>query len=296
MLKDAHILSLEDKTTSLYQRIEQACLFAEFVERSAERINNRLADLIIDVETECAPLTNFPKRLYTNTLRTIGHIFRRRVKRRYQQCHWLQKEQQADSDTLLHYLRKLDLGKAHDKLSALAQEVGLNLHSDQQLPIVEIQGHILSSYRNCKERFGKLVNNLAEQNQRAQQLQQWLSSATAEYEYADDIAELPKLVMKLQLIKDAIADLPNDAESKRQSMQNSLRNGQFSSLRDLPEELLKPARGQLTPIQGQLLKIEERLNQFRRSSIEQVKQLAAVIKTAIGFSKQAEPAALTLGM
>ncbi|MCQ4015974.1 hypothetical protein, partial [Klebsiella pneumoniae] len=33
MLKDAHILSLEDKTTSLYQRIEQACLFAEFVER-----------------------------------------------------------------------------------------------------------------------------------------------------------------------------------------------------------------------------------------------------------------------
>ncbi|MCV5951259.1 hypothetical protein OFN94_41275, partial [Escherichia coli] len=80
-----------------------------------------------------------------------------------------------------------------------------------------------------------------EQKLRAQQLQEWLSSATAEYQFADDIAELPKLVMKLQLIEDAIADLPSDAESKRQSMQNSLRNGQFSSLRDLPEELLKPA-------------------------------------------------------
>jgi hypothetical protein len=295
MLKDAHILSLEDKTTSLYQRIEQACLFAEFVERSAERINNRLADLIIDVETECAPLTNFPKRLYTNTLRTIGHILDGALKDDTSSATG-QKEQQADSDTLLHYLRKLDLGKAQDKLSALAQEVGLNLYSDQQLPIAEIQGHILSSYRNCKERFGKLVNNLTEQNQRAQQLQKWLSSATAEYEYADDIAEIPKLVMKLQLIEDAIADLPNDAESKRQSMQNSLRNGQFSSLRDLPEELLKPARGQLTPIQGQLLKIEERLNQVRRNSIEQVNSWLPLLKPLLASQKQAEPAALTLGM
>ncbi|MEH2743568.1 hypothetical protein QE247_27485, partial [Klebsiella pneumoniae] len=103
MLKDAHILSLEDKTTSLYQRIEQACLFAEFVERSAERINNRLADLIIDVETECAPLTNFPKRLYTNTLRTIGHILDGALKDDTSSATG-QKEQQADSDTLLHYL------------------------------------------------------------------------------------------------------------------------------------------------------------------------------------------------
>lgn len=294
MLKDAHILSLEDKTTSLYQRIEQACLFAEFVERSAERINNRLADLIIDVETECAPLTNFPKRLYTNTLRTIGHILDGALKDDTSSATG-QKEQQADSDTLLHYLRKLDLGKAQDKLSALAQEVGLNLYSDQQLPIAEIQGHILSSYRNCKERFGRLVNNLAEQNQRAQQLQQWLSSATAEYEYADDIAELPRLIIKLQLIEDAIADLPSDAESKRQSMQNSLRNGQFSSLRDLPEELLKPARGQLTPIQGQLLKIEERLNQVRRSAIAQVNSWLPLLKPLLASQKQAEPAALTLG-
>ncbi|MGZ7315823.1 hypothetical protein ACXWQ1_09160, partial [Streptococcus pyogenes] len=61
------------------------------------------------------------------------------------------KEQQAGSDTLLHYLRKLDLGKAQDKLSALATEVGLNLHTEQQLPMAEIQGSILSSYRNCKE-------------------------------------------------------------------------------------------------------------------------------------------------
>ena len=292
-LKDAHILDLEDKGTSLYQRVEQACLFAEFVERSAERINNRLADLIKDVEADCSTLTHFPKTLYTNTLRTIGHILDGALKDDSSSATG-QKEQQAGSDTLLHYLRKLDLGKAQDKLSALALEVGLNLHSEQQLGMAEIQGHILASYRNCKERFEKLVNNLAEQNQRAKQLQQLLSSATAEYEHADDVTELPKLVMKLQLIDHAIADLPNDAESKRQSMQASLRNGQFSGLRDVPEELLKSARGQVAPIQGQLLQIEERLNQVKRSAIQQVNNWLPVLKPLLASQQQPLPAELTI--
>ncbi|MFV5264565.1 hypothetical protein ACMUMS_13530 [Acinetobacter courvalinii] len=291
-LKDAHILNLEDKATSLYQRLEQACLFAEFVERSAERINNRLADLINDVETDCAKLTHFPKSLYTNTLRTIGHILDGALKDDVSSATG-QKEQQAGSDTLLHYLRKLDLGKAQDKLSALAQEVGLNLHSEQQLPMAEIQGYILVSYRNCKERFEKLVNNLAEQNQRAQQLQHLLSSATADYDYADDIAELPRLIKNLRLIDDAITDLPSEAETKRQSLQISLRNGQFSSLRDLPEELLKSARGQIAPIQGQLLKIEERLNQVKRKAIGQVNSWLPELKPLFTSQKQSEPMALT---
>ena len=292
-LKDAHVLDLEDKKTSLYQRVEQACLFAEFVERSAERINHRLADLIKDVDADCTALTHFPKSLYTNTLRTIGHILDGALKDDASSVTG-QKEQQAGSDTLLHYLRKLDLGKAHDKLAALANEMGLNLHTEQQLPIAEIQGHILASYRNCKERFEKLVNNLAEQNQRVQQLQQLLSSATADYEHAADIAELPKLVMKLQLIGDAIADLPSDAESKRQSMQTSLRNGQFSGLRDLPEELLKSARGQIAPIQGQILKIEERLNQVKRSAIEQVNSWLPVLKPLLASQQKAIPTDLAL--
>ncbi|WP_417361755.1 MULTISPECIES: hypothetical protein [Gammaproteobacteria] len=292
-LKDAHILDLEDKTTSLYQRVEQACLFAEFVERSAERINLRLADLIKDVETDCAAITHFPKSLYTNTLRTIGHILDGALKDDSSSATG-QKEQQAGSDTLLHYLRKLDLGKAQDKLSALALEVGLNLHSEQQLGMAEIQGHILASYRNCKERFDKLVNNLAEQNQRAQRLQQLLSSASAEYEHADDISELPKLVMKLQLIDDAIADLPNDAESKRQSMQASLRNGQFAGLRDLPEELLKSARGQIAPIQGQLNTIENNLAKVKRNAIERVNSWLPVLKPLLVSQQQPLPAELTL--
>lgn len=195
---------------------------------------------------------------------------------------------------MLHYLRKLDLGKAQDKLSALALEVGLNLHSEQQLGMAEIQGHILTSYRNCKERFEKLVNNLAEQNQRAKQLQQLLSSATDEYEHADDVTELTKLVMKLQLIDDAIADLPKDAENKRQSMQASLRNGQFSGLRDVPEDLLKSARGQVAPIQGQLLQIEERFNQVKRSAIQQVNNWLPVLKPLLASQQQPVPAELTI--
>lgn len=292
-LKDAHILDLEDKGTSLYQRVEQACLFAEFVERSADRISNRLTDLINDVEADCVTLSHFPKSLYTNTLRTIGHILDGALKEDASSATG-KKELQAGSDTLLHYLRKLDLGKAQDKLSALATEVGLNLHTEQQLPMAEIQGSILSSYRNCKERFEKLINNLGEQSQRAQTLQQLLSSATAEYEYADDITELPKLVMKLQLIEDAIADLPVDAESKRQSMQASLRNGQFVGLRDLPEEMMKSARGQIAPIQGRLNNIENNLAAIKRNAIVKVNSWLPLLKPLLVSQQQPLPAELTL--
>lgn len=292
-LQDGHILNITDGSTSLYERIEQARLFAEFVECSAERINRRLADLIKDVEADCAALTHFPKSLYTNTLRTVGHILDGALKDDSSSATG-QKEQQAGSDTLLHYLRKLDLGKAQDKLSALATEVGLNLHTEQQLPMAEIQGSILSSYRNCKERFDKLINNLDEQAQRAQKLQQLLSSATAAYEYADDIAELPKLVMKLQLIEDAIADLPVDAESKRQSMQASLRNGQFTGLRDLPEELMKSARGQIAPIQGRLNNIENNLAAVKRDTIAQVNSWLPLLKPLLVSQQQPLPAELTL--
>jgi hypothetical protein len=287
-LKDAHILDLEDKSSSLFQRVEQACLFAEFVERSAQRITKQLGNLISDIENDCASLNHFPKSLYSNTLRTIGHILDGALKEDNLSATG-QKEQQAGSDTLLHYLRKLDLGKAHDKLTALALEVGLNLQSEQQLSIAEIQGHILASYRNCKERFEKLLSNLNEQKQKATQLQQLLSSSSTDYAYPDDVSELPKLINKLQLIEDAVEDLPTEAESKRQFLQASLRNGQFATLRDLPEELLKSARGQIAPIQGQLLKIEDRLNQVKRYALEQVNIWLPILKPLFVSQQQAEP-------
>ena len=97
----------------------------------------------------------------------------------------------------------------------------------------------------------------------------------------------------MRLIDDAITDLPSEAETKRQSLQISLRNGQFSSLRDLPEELLKSARGQIAPIQGQLLKIEERLNQVKRNAIGKVNSWLPELKPLFTSQKQSEPVALT---
>lgn len=59
------------------------------------------------LKPECATLTDFPKRLYTNTLRTIGHILDGALKDVPKNSATGRKEQQADSDTLLHYLHKL---------------------------------------------------------------------------------------------------------------------------------------------------------------------------------------------
>lgn len=290
-LRDIHILDLEDKSASLFQRVEQASLFAEFVENSADTINRRLNDLIIDIDNDSANLEYFPKKLYTNTLRTVGHILDGALKEDNSSA-TAQKEQQAGSDTLLHYLRKLDLGKAQEKLNALAIEVGLKLQSEQQLPLADIQGYILKSYRDYKTRLEKLSVNLNEQKITAASLQQQLSSAPATYLYPDDAIELPKLINRLQLIEDAIQDLPNEAEAKRQSLSTDLRNGQFSALQDLPEELLKNARGQIAPVHGQLLKIGEHINDFKCDAIHEVNAWLPILKPLFNSQQQLEPAAL----
>ena len=106
----------------------------------------------------------------------------------------------------MNYLRKLDLARSQDKLNALAYEVGLNLQSEQQLPLADIQGYILTSYRDFKTRFEKLLDNLTEQKTQAVCLHRQLADAPASYPYQEDIAELPKLINKLQLIEEAIED------------------------------------------------------------------------------------------
>lgn len=294
-LKSSHDLNLEDKTTSLFQRVEQACLFAEFVEDSAEKINRRLIDLIADIENDVSTLSNFPKSLYTNSLRTIGHILDGALKEDNTSVTG-KREQQAGSDTLLHYLRKLDLPHSQDKLNALAFEVGLNLQSEQQLPLAEIQGYILTSYRDFKTRFEKLLDNLTEQKTQAASLHRQLADAPAAYPHPDDIAELPKLINKLQLIEDAIEDLPSDAEQKRQLIQASLRNGQFTALRDLPDELLKPARGQIAPIHGDLIKISQHLNQMKDNSIKEVNAWLPMLKPLFISQQHSSPHATVLNL
>jgi hypothetical protein len=268
-LTDVNILNLEDKMVSLYQRIEQACLFAQSVENTAKHIESRLADLMTDVDTDSASLEHFPKNLYKNTLRTIGNILDGALNES-NNTETARREQQAGTDTLLHYLRKLDLGKAQEKLNILATEVGLSPTSLQQQPFLEIQGNILSSYRNCKTLFEKVVDNLNKQSNRTEELIRQLASVQPESPFQDDINKLQELKTKLNIIEDAMQDIPNDAESKRQNLQTALRNGQFSVLQSIPEDLLRPARGQLTPIQAELDKIENHLTQEKRERTEEL--------------------------
>lgn len=291
VLQDAHILDLDDRQTSLYQRVEQARLFAEFVESSAQRIKARVLDLIVDIDSDCEGLEHFPKSFYKQCLRTVSNIIDGALSDSHDSA-TAQKEQQAGSDTLLHSLRKLDLAQANEKLALLAAEVGLNLQTDQQTALPSINGAIVSSYRIFKTNFEKLVDNINQQKQSASNLESMLSSASSDYEHISDVNALPVITQKLQLIEDALEDVATDAETKRQNLRTGMQNGQFDSLRDVPEQLLNPIRGQVLPIQGQLLTIKNHLDAVKNSVVSHVNEFLPMLRPLLRSQGQDSPVEL----
>ncbi len=291
VLQDAHILDLDDKQTPLYQRVEQARLFAEFVESSAQQIKARVSDLIVDIDSDCKGLEHFPKAFYTLCLRTVSNIIDGALNDSHDSA-TAQKEQQAGSDTLLHSLRKLDLAQANEKLALLAAEVGLNLQTDQQIALPSINGAIVSSYRIFKASFEKLVDNIDQQKQSASNLESMLSSASSDYEHIADVNALPVITQKLQLIEDALEDVATDAEAKRQNLRAGMQNGQFDSLRDVPEQLLNPIRGQVLPLQGQLLTIKNNLEAVKSRAVSRVNELLPMLRPLLRSQDQDSPVEL----
>ena len=291
--QDANALDLEDKETSLYVRIEQARLFAEFVEESATRIQQRVADLLKDLEDDCHELQHFPKAFYSQCLRTVDNIIEGALGDNDSTA-TAKKEQQSGGATLSHYLRKLDLANAQDRLSVLATEVGINLQSEQQLNLEDVNGYILSSYRDCKTRFVKLIDSLEESRDLVQRLTAQLSTASADYPDQDDIVALPKLQQKLLLITDALEEISENAEVKRTVLRKSMQNGKFAGVREIPDQLLQPARGQLSPLKGQLFKIKDRLNAFKNKQLTEVNGWLPVIRPLLQAKEQVVPIELML--
>lgn len=265
-IASVHTLKLDDKSQSLYVRIEQARLFAEFVERSAEKIQNRTNQLINEVEAECSELPHFPKTLYTLSLQTVANILKGALESD-DTSGTSMSEGTASSDTLLHYLRSLNLEKAAERLAQLAEEAGINLDSENEQAFAEVNGHILSSYRVAKEHYAKTHEFLSGLKNRCSDLTITLEPFPIDYAEKDHPALLISLNQKLILIADAFEDLPGDANREREKLREPARKGQFSGIRDVPDKLFGSIRTQLHPVGGELNKIDYAIKAYKETKI-----------------------------
>jgi len=260
-------IRLEDHDVSLFERIERARLFAEHVDRCSTKIAARANELIEFIHDDLEAQPPFPQRLFTLTLETIRNILAGALQKTADTA-TQQQEATGGSDTLLHYLRSLQLDKASERLELLGQEVGYDLHSDTSKPIMDIDGYILQSFRQFKERFKSVSEHTKEVEQRIATAMKVLDPLPADYKTNSHPADLVLLQQNLTLVDDSFEELDEKVDEVRGQLMHQARKGQFSALRDIPVRLLKSIQQQANTLGGKLLTIENSIQQYKKERIE----------------------------
>lgn len=265
-LGNINTLRLDDKDQSLYQRIEQARLFAEYVDKAASQIKQCIGSMISDIDTEAQGLTLFPRSLFTLSLQTVANILDGALQQQ-NDSGTATTEGTASSDTLLHYLRSLQLDKAAERLRLLAEEAGVNIDGGAPLGIDDNVGHILSAYRAGKGKFVTVTGYLAALKARCAEAARMLEPLPADYVESGHAKEISDQSQKLMLIGDAFEDLSDSARSEREKFREQARKGQFIAIRDVPDRLLNPLQSQLNVVGGAISKIENAIQQYREALV-----------------------------
>jgi hypothetical protein len=265
-LGNINALVLDDKRHSLYQRIEQARLFAEYVDKATHQIKQRSDTLIAEMDTECAGLKYFPKSLFTLSLQTVPNILDGALQQHNDSGTSIV-EGTASSDTLMHYLRSLQLDKAAERLRLLANETGINIDSGAQQSFAETSGHILSAYRDCKAKYQKIDDYLLQLNARCTESLRLLDPLPSDYIEINNPQLLADIQQKLILIGDAFEDLADNAKNEREKFREQARKGLFEKIREVPDRLLTPIQSQLNAVGGDILTIENSIVGYREAKL-----------------------------
>lgn len=265
-LGNMNTLRLDDKSQSLYQRIEQARLFAEYVNRNSQLIKNQIEHNIFEMDADCEGLTTFPKSLFTLSLQTVSNILDGALQQQNSSS-TASTESTGSSETFLHYLRSLQLDKAAERMNLLADEAGVTIETGTTSRLSDNSGHILSTYRAAKKRYTEVVAYLQELQERCQNTARYLDPLPSDYKEATHPQVIAKAIQSLVYINDAFEDLAEQAGNEREKFRELARKGQFSLIRDVPDRLFNPINSQLHPIGAEISKVENTIQSYREKQI-----------------------------
>lgn len=288
-LTNINTLQLEDKTQSLYQRIEQARQFAEFVEKSGKSISARVQSLISGIDGECIDLKHFPRSLFTLSLQTVINILEGALTKQNSSA-TATAEGAASSDTLLYYLRSLQLDKAAERLTLLAEEAGVDLRANSHQPFAEVSGFIMSTYRLAKSRFEDISQGLAKLEARGHGAAKLLDPLPADYPEPGHPAAAESVLQRQGLVVDAFETVTEQATLEREKFRAQAMKGQFSAIQDVPDRLFKPVQTRLQVLGGELLKIENAVQAYQSTKVSELNELLPALEPLYAAANQPAPA------
>ena len=277
-LRDVNTLDISDQQLSLYERVQQATLYAEKVQTACRKIKERSVALIGIMEQDAQTHHDFSILIFKKCLNTIGNIVDA-VLNNENPSATAKKQIQASSDTFIHVLRKMNFVKANDKLLELANEVGLDTYTNNPKGLNDISsGYIVPSYKKCLERHESITSSFEANLKAVQELLLKLSGAESLTEFSSDIDTLQSIKERISILEESLSDIKDTADEYRKKYREQMQNGDFSSLEGLVEHLYSPIRNQLHPLAGKLIAIKNNCANFKSKKQELLEQELPCLK------------------
>lgn len=270
--RSEQIIRLEDESRPLYSRVEQAGQFAAFVDSSAKLIRSACQAAIASICSEQDSQPPFPRELFINSLGKIDNILKGATQ--HAQVTETQRiEYQGSSNTLSYYLRTLQLDKVSQRLDDLAREVGVDIRSGQSREFEQINGYILQAYRQLAKLFSESRIEITQLDNKISQLETCIGTVPPMgYPYVNHPKDILLYREQLRDIEDSLSDLDEQVEVFSDKFDHEARIGQFASIQDLPQKLMKPVMDQVGVLKGKVNKLDLEQNKYRAQQVELTNQ------------------------
>lgn len=289
-------LDFEQDLTPLWQRIAKAKAFADQVYQTEQAVTTRVAELISAIDGNSESQTPFPRNIFTLALEKIARVLSGAVRPGIE-AGATQEKQQTEAGTLGYFLRNLDVSAALKRLDHLANEVGYSTVNQQTLDLENIDGAIISTYRELLAEFSKLKQRAVDAENGLQQVTNDLLDVPADYSttYPDGLSKRDNLSKKIKHIDSLFDNVQDDANQLKDRVTADLQLGQFRSMLDQVPPLLDDARRQLTQWLGDIETLKNYNQGYREQLLKkQTSTYDQSLNVLRKVKKQAPVSSLTL--
>ncbi|MEZ6152874.1 MAG: hypothetical protein R3C09_22475 [Pirellulaceae bacterium] len=264
-------LNLASDETPLWKRLRQADLFVKFVLDSKSRIEQRTDELATALSVDVDP--GFPIQIFTRSLSKIKNILDGSIGEGQVEGD-TQKEQLISPGTLGYALRDLKVAQATERLESLAREVGCDLQNGANDSIEDIDGAIVSGFRNLSKAYSAERTRLADCIKQLTAFKILLAEVPSDFGYPSSVEPLDRLKTRPALIEESLATtLDEDVEELLSVHQKACRIGNFLPLMEAAKDLLQESKRAIASLAAHLTTLENVVQGYRQSLLHDEKLL-----------------------
>jgi hypothetical protein len=259
-------LNFDDDKQELWCRIRRAELFMEYVSAAEQRIRRRVTELQNEIKSSVTE--TFPVQLFTLSLEKIAHILDAALSAAPDSGKTVI-VQTSEPGTLHYYLRNLQISEASATLDKLAAELGLDLRTGQTVPLEEIDGQIIRTFRALKKTHADIGSGLDIQQKKLSVIRTQITDAPSDFIYPKETPPLDNLVLKPELIRDELEETrTEEVDRLRKDHDAPARLGNFQPLMDKAIRLFDNPKKYTQELAGQIQTVENVIVAYRRKLLE----------------------------